>query len=141
VVVVGVDERAVDVEYGDGHAPVLLPAGRVCKPCLSGSSRDMGADRETDNDPERLADELEREAEDMEQRTEGLEDKVIEVRREWDRKRSDPSVPGAVPEDREAPPEKAEGESPAPEAPPENAETKTPPTDSTETIAPPTDAP
>jgi hypothetical protein len=78
----------------------------------------MADRRETDH--EQLANELDRQADDLEERTEGLEEKVIEVRREWEQKRSDPSVPGAAPDDR--PREEDEAESPGPEAPPEAPE-------------------
>lgn len=41
------------------------------------------------------ADELDRELDDMEERTERLEDDVDEAREDWERKKADPSVPGA----------------------------------------------
>jgi hypothetical protein len=55
----------------------------------------MGANRS--EDPERRADELEGETDELLARSGHLEEKVMEVRREWDRKRSDPNVPGANP--------------------------------------------
>jgi hypothetical protein len=59
----------------------------------------MGAGSERDTDPEQLADELDEQADELRGRSEHLEEKVIEVQREWDRKRSDPNVPGANPPD------------------------------------------
>ncbi len=52
-------------------------------------------------DHRRLADELENEAHDMERRSEELQDEVQDTRQDWERKRADPSVPGAVPQDGE----------------------------------------
>ena len=48
---------------------------------------------------EERADELERELDDMEERSERLEDDVSDAREDWDRKKGDPSVPGAPPDD------------------------------------------
>ena len=90
----------------------------------------MSSRRDQENDPEQLADALEREADDAGERSDALEEKVIEVRREWEQKRSDSNVPGAVPPDPDAAPEGEEGQSSAPEAPPEDAETNIPPSDS-----------
>ena len=42
------------------------------------------------------ADELEREAEEMQERVARLEDETDEVSKDWERKKSDPAVPGAV---------------------------------------------
>ncbi|HTU84240.1 MAG TPA: hypothetical protein VMF57_01625 [Solirubrobacteraceae bacterium] len=50
-----------------------------------------------DSDPKRIADDLERKARDMERRSEELGQRTEEVSREWQRKRSDPGVPGAPP--------------------------------------------
>ena len=50
--------------------------------------------RDRDN-PHELADELEREADRLEHHSDELADKVAEVRQDWERKRGDPSVPGA----------------------------------------------
>ena len=52
----------------------------------------------SESDPARLADRRERESEELEQRSEQLKDDVNDVREDWDRKRQDPSVPGAPPE-------------------------------------------
>jgi hypothetical protein len=62
----------------------------------------MGAGRNPDTDPDQLADELDEQGDELEARSEHLEEKVIEVQREWDRKRSDPNVPGANPPEDEA---------------------------------------
>ncbi len=53
-----------------------------------------------ETDPDRLADELEQEANDLERRSEELGQRIEEASQEWERKRSDPSVPGAPPPDR-----------------------------------------
>jgi hypothetical protein len=42
--------------------------------------------------------EAERELEDLEERSERLEDETDAAREDWERKKQDPSVPGAVPE-------------------------------------------
>jgi hypothetical protein len=42
------------------------------------------------------ADELEHEAEDMQERVTRLEDETGEAREDWERKKGDPSVPGAA---------------------------------------------
>ena len=42
------------------------------------------------------ADELEREAEEMQERVARLEDETDEVSKDWERKKADPGVPGAV---------------------------------------------
>jgi len=55
------------------------------------------------------ADELEREAEDMQERADRLEDEIGDVREDWERKKGDSRVPGAVGD-----PEKAE-QGPEPE--------------------------
>jgi hypothetical protein len=82
-----------------------------------------------EEDPQRLADELERQSDELGQRSEALEERVREVRSDWDRKRADPSVPGAMPDDRVdaqkdaagEPQKEAETESPADEAPSQDA--------------------
>jgi len=48
-------------------------------------------------DPGKLADHLEQEADDLEQRSRKLEEETDEAAQEWERKRADPSVPGAPP--------------------------------------------
>jgi hypothetical protein len=80
----------------------------------------MGAGREPDTDPERLADELDEQADELRGRSEHLEEKVIEVRREWEQKRSDPNVPGADPpaEEEKKDDESVQGEDQGPETPP-----------------------
>lgn len=64
-------------------------------------------------DPERLADELEQGADDMERRRDELQSNVRETRQDWERKRADPNVPGAIaPEpDEELESEKADQDS------------------------------
>jgi hypothetical protein len=61
-----------------------------------------------ERNPEELADRLESEADDMEQRSRKLGEETRDVAQEWERKRSDPSVPGAPP------PPGEEGEEPTP---------------------------
>jgi hypothetical protein len=50
-----------------------------------------------ETDPERLADDLGREADELEQRSDKLGEQVGDVAHDWERKRSDPGVPGAPP--------------------------------------------
>jgi hypothetical protein len=50
-----------------------------------------------ETDPEELADRLEREADDMERASERLKRETEDVAQDWQRKRSDPGVPGAEP--------------------------------------------
>jgi predicted nucleic acid-binding Zn-ribbon protein len=50
-----------------------------------------------ETDPDRMADELEQEAEELKRRSEELEREAEQVSQEWERKRSDPGVPGAPP--------------------------------------------
>ncbi len=63
----------------------------------------------TENDPR--ADELERELDEMQERTDDLEQEIGDTRADWERKKADPGVPGAVPDeddetgDDEPPPE------------------------------------
>ena len=59
----------------------------------------------TENDPR--ADELARQADEMQERSERLEHEIDETREEWERKKRDPSVPGAAGD-----PERGEGEPP-----------------------------
>ena len=59
----------------------------------------------TEKDPR--ADEVERELDEMEERSERLEDEIDETREDWERKKRDPSVPGAVGD-----PERADDEPP-----------------------------
>ena len=42
------------------------------------------------------AQDLERELDEMEERSERLEDEVSDAREDWERKKADPSVPGAA---------------------------------------------
>jgi hypothetical protein len=56
-----------------------------------------------------MAENPEREIEEMEERSERLEEEIEDVREDWERKKADPSVPGAAGD-----PEKAE-EGPQPE--------------------------
>lgn len=56
--------------------------------------------------------------------SERLEGKIKETRQDWERKRADDGVPGAVPPEPDPAADatdKQETQSPAPEAPPENA--------------------
>jgi len=83
----------------------------------------------SDTDPDKLADQLEHEAAEMQKQSEKLHGDVAEVRQDWERKRHDQSVPGAIePMD---PSDDEEGEhSPAPQAPPEEespGDAETPP--------------
>jgi hypothetical protein len=55
----------------------------------------------SERDPDQLADELEDEADKLKERTENLGDELQDVRQDWERKRADESVPGAVPPDSE----------------------------------------
>jgi hypothetical protein len=55
------------------------------------------------SDLRRRSEELEDRSDDLERRSEELGHKTDEVRQDWERKRADPGVPGAVPEDREGP--------------------------------------
>jgi hypothetical protein len=60
-----------------------------------------------ETDPGKLADHLEEEADELEQRSKKLEDETAEVAQDWERKRSDESVPGAQPraeDEEDAPP-------------------------------------
>jgi hypothetical protein len=60
-----------------------------------------------EKDPGKLADHLEGEADDLEHRSEKLEEQTKDVAQDWERKRSDPSVPGAQPraeDEEDAPP-------------------------------------
>jgi hypothetical protein len=54
----------------------------------------MAPERE---DPDALADEMEQEADRLEDRSKELAEDVDDVRKDWERKRSDQSVPGATP--------------------------------------------
>ena len=91
--------------------------------------------RETD--PDELAQQLERETDELEERSGKLEGGVQETRQDWERKRSDPGVPGANPHE-ESPEEQAEG-SPAPQAPPEEAEPSAEETAPEGAVGPPAD--
>ena len=58
-----------------------------------------------DEEPEKLADELDRTAQQMQERSERLGKETQATRADWERKRTDPSVPGAPqPESEEEPP-------------------------------------
>jgi hypothetical protein len=54
----------------------------------------MTSERE---DPDTLADEMEQEADRLEERSKDLGENVDDVRKDWERKRSDQNVPGANP--------------------------------------------
>jgi hypothetical protein len=60
-----------------------------------------------EKDAGKLADHLEQEADGLEQRSEQLKEQTKDVAQEWERKRSDPNVPGAQPraeDEQDAPP-------------------------------------
>ena len=65
-----------------------------------------------ETDPGKLADDLEHEADDLERRSRKLGEQTDEAAQDWERKRADPSVPGAPPpagdEDGEPPTVKGE---------------------------------
>ncbi len=48
-----------------------------------------------ETDPEKLADHFEDEADELEQRSDKLKEQTKDVAQDWERKRSDPNVPGA----------------------------------------------
>jgi hypothetical protein len=81
-----------------------LPPGRD-------GEHDLMTERE---DHEQLADELDHDVERMEQESGRLEEEISGVRDDWERKRADGGVPGAVPRSKDAPPETA-GPEPEPE--------------------------
>jgi hypothetical protein len=55
--------------------------------------------RMSEQDHERLADQLEREAKDLQKHSDEIAQRAADVRQDWERKRADQSVPGAPPED------------------------------------------
>jgi hypothetical protein len=55
--------------------------------------------RGSDEDPGELADKLEHEIDELERRSQELGGEVEQVRQDWQRKRADEGVPGAVPAD------------------------------------------
>jgi len=60
-----------------------------------------------EKDPGKLADHLEQGADELEQHSEKLEEETEDVAQEWERKRADPNVPGALPrrqDEQDAPP-------------------------------------
>jgi hypothetical protein len=62
-----------------------------------------------EKDPGKLADNLEQEADELEQRSDKLEEEAEDVAQEWERKRSDPNVPGAPPRQEDEPDEPPTG--------------------------------
>ncbi len=52
-----------------------------------------------EQEPQKLADELEHDSDRLERRADELGGEIDEVRTDWKRKRNDPSVPGAPPEE------------------------------------------
>lgn len=54
-------------------------------------------------DLRKRSDDLSRQGDELERRSDELERETEEVRQDWKRKRADPGVPGAVPEQREGP--------------------------------------
>lgn len=57
---------------------------------------------------DKLADQMEQEGEQMEQRSAELGDEISDVRDDWQRKRADEGVPGAVPPEGEGSSEEPE---------------------------------
>jgi hypothetical protein len=53
----------------------------------------------TENDPGKLADELDQQADELGGENAALKENIDETRQDWQRKREDASVPGAVPPD------------------------------------------
>ena len=51
---------------------------------------------------DRRADELERELDKLQERNDRLEEEIGDTRKDWERKKADPAVPGAVPDDEDA---------------------------------------
>jgi hypothetical protein len=64
----------------------------------------------TEND--RRAEDLEQELDKMQERTDRLEGEIDEARDDWERKKADPAVPGAQPDDQDH----GDDEEPPPEA-------------------------
>lgn len=64
-------------------------------------------ERPPEQDPDRLAEQVEREADELEHRGDEVGDGIDAARRDWERKQEDDGVPGAVPdpEGREEPAE------------------------------------
>lgn len=60
------------------------------------------ANRESGEDPDRLADELERETRRLERESDRIDDEIADVRQDWERKRADEAVPGAPPPEGES---------------------------------------
>ena len=60
----------------------------------AGQGRRVSSAREN---PDELAEQLGRESDELEKRSEQLKERVAETRQDWERKRSDPGVPGAPP--------------------------------------------
>jgi hypothetical protein len=92
----------------------------------------------SETDPDELAQQLEREGDELEERSDKLEGGAQEARQDWERKRSDPGVPGANPQEEGDPEEQTEG-SPAPQAPPEGAEPSAAETAPEGAVGPPAD--
>lgn len=53
-------------------------------------------------DHDRLADELENQADELQEHSEQLQQEIGDVRQDWERKRGDPSVPGAPPSEEQS---------------------------------------
>ncbi len=90
-------------------------------PLCAGVSDGVREEVMAEQDPDRLADQLEGEAAQMQEQSEKVHGDVLEARQDWERKRADPKVPGAPPREGEEPPAE-EQHSPAPQAPPEESE-------------------
>jgi hypothetical protein len=68
-----------------------------------------------ERNPHELADRFEQEADRLQQESDRVGHEVASAREDWERKRADPSIPGAAPE--EVPEGERQPESPAPQAP------------------------
>jgi hypothetical protein len=64
----------------------------------------MGTEENTN--PDKLGDQVERTADEMSRRSDRLEDEIDDARGDWERKRADAKVPGAVPPPEPDTPEK-----------------------------------
>jgi hypothetical protein len=67
---------------------------------MSEHDPEAGGER-AERESEERADEAEADADEMEEESERLADEIDEVRGDWERKKADPTVPGAVDDDEE----------------------------------------
>ena len=72
----------------------------------------------SETDPGGLHEQLEGEADKLQKQSDRLGGEVQDTRQDWEQKRSDPGVPGAVPPPDEDQGDEGQHESPAPEAEP-----------------------